>query len=148
MKMMFNKYVYFLALLLVNTFATLQANEFNASSSFDTLEFCENTLQNSPVVTDNTSAYETVAEAYHQHKNPFLFCEIAEGSETEDKKVSFKKAPSPYKFLSNEGKILAFSTAQLFESFSNELQKNIHRPHKVVHKSNVRLHQRYQVFII
>ena len=143
MKMMFNKFLYFIAFLLVNTFASLQANDFHTGVSVITLEVSDNSLQNSSV-----SANEIIVKTAHQHKNPFLFCEIVEGNETEDKKVSSNKAPKQYKFLSNEGKISAFSTAQIFESFSNALQKNIQRPHKVVHKPSIRLHQQYQVFII
>ena len=142
MKITFNKYFYLITILLLNTFATIQANEFNKSLEISAFENCIKELHNSAVCSNDDISINCLSGLL-KYSEGYLFCEVVEGDETEDSELSSKSIS-----YSNKNKISFFSIAELFESSSKALQRNNYRPQSDINEPSLRLHLQFQVFVI
>lgn len=143
MKITFNKYLYFITLLLLNVFASIQANDINVNIeevsntyNFKTTQYSTESYFSNKIT--NTFFSQSLNEIEHN-----ILFDLIESDELEDEEAS-----SRHKSQYTESQETAFNNAKLFEYFSKELQKKIQRPYRVVHMPNIRLHHKYEVFVI
>ncbi|MEH1008897.1 MULTISPECIES: hypothetical protein [unclassified Winogradskyella] len=137
MKKTFYRYLSLVFVLLLSTFANLQASEAVTNSTKTlTTHHCSVTLNYTKQLGGATFI------PHHKGTDDRRNVEIIESNKVEDEEASTKK--QYYKdYLET-----AFINALLFEQSSKLLQKNIYRPQNVIHESSLRLHVQFQVFII
>jgi len=143
MRKTFNRYLSLVVVLLLNTFASLQANEVNSTitdyvaiHNFSVSQF---SAENS---NDPSISHTTFSLLDNDTDNKLLF-DVIENSEGEDEELSSRKK-SPYKDYLE----MLFINEQLFKIASKELQKSIYRPKNDINDPSLRLHIQFQVFII
>ncbi|WP_458627143.1 hypothetical protein [Winogradskyella sp. PC D3.3] len=137
MKKTFNKYLFLIFVILLSTFASLQANE-AFSNSTNTIT----THHRSIIYSYTKRLNDAVFTPQHKDSNDRKGVEIIESNKVEDEEATTQK--QYYKHCLET----AFINAMLFEQSSKQLQKNIYRPQNAIHEPSLRLHVQFQVFII
>ena len=137
MKKTFNRYLSLIVVLLLSTFANLQANEaIGNTTNTLTTHHCSITLTYTKQFSDATII------PYHKGADDRRNVEVIESNKVEDEEASSKK--QYYKdYLET-----AFINALLFEFSSKELQKKPYRSESIINEPCLRLHIQFQVFII
>ncbi|MFT7071388.1 hypothetical protein [Patiriisocius sp. Uisw_017] len=141
--MTLNKYFYLIAVILINSFATIQANNFQFNTEKGLSVYNFKIVQPS----SETSFYNDIDTSSFSEATNHLDCALLFGFieivELENDEFSPKHKPQP-----TNAQEVAFKNSKLFKNSSKELEKNIRRPQRVVLKSTTKLHTQYQVFII
>ena len=143
MKIMFNKNLYLVLVLLLNAFANIQANDLISNIDENTIAYNYEALQNSSKNATYQNTTKTSYSPIQKDSDDRLLFDLIESDEVENEELSSSKQS-----LDTDDHNTAFINAQVFEIFSKELQKNIRRYPSVVNEPSTRLHLRFQVFII
>ncbi|WP_179376083.1 hypothetical protein [Winogradskyella wichelsiae] len=141
MKNTFNKYLTLVVVLLLSTFANLQANDTNNLANNTAIHNLCVQESIADQLGDNFLRSKTITPIHHNsdHRRNV---EIIESNNLEDEEASTKKLY--YKDILE----IAFINALVFEHASNYLQKSIYRPQSAINEPSLRLHIQFQVFII
>ncbi|WP_178984854.1 hypothetical protein [Winogradskyella helgolandensis] len=140
MKTAFKTYLSLFFVLVLNVFASLQAN--NVISSITEVAACSN-LNASKVSIESTDSNATANYSpLTKDTDKDLLFDIIEISEGEEDELS-----SRYKASFKDYLEILLIYAKLFENAS-DLQKNNYRPQSAINDPSLRLHIQFQVFII
>ena len=144
MKIAFNTYLSLFVFIVVNTFTSLHVNEVHSATinNIATQNPCAvgDMVENS---NDEVAATTSFNPYHNDTGSPWFFDFIDNNNEVEDEEASTRNN-SYYKAYLETASI----NAELFESSSKELQKNWYRPQSDIIEPRLRLHVRFQVFII
>lgn len=143
MKIAFNKYLYLGVVLLLNAFANIQANDLTSHIEENTIAYTYEAFQNS---SDKATYHNTTNTLYNPSQKDKKHRLVFDSAESDE--VKNEESPSSKQSQDTHHQNTAFINAQVFKSFSKELQKNIQRYRSIVLKPTTRLHLRFQVFII
>tara|TARA_Y100000815_G_scaffold74570_1_gene63369 strand:+ start:903 stop:1328 length:426 start_codon:yes stop_codon:yes gene_type:complete len=141
MKVTLRKYLFFISAMLLCSLANLQASVAYNSDETSSYEITDEDFSEA-LITTFLSDSATFTPIHKDTKNDLFFeCNEINESENEESTVKHKANFQLSLFA-------ATLNADLYRSFSNELQRNIYRPQPAVTQQNTRLHLKLQVFII
>ena len=137
MKNTFKTYLSVVVVLLLSTFANLQANAIvNTTANASAIDHCDVGHHYAKQFTTTT------IHSSHKDRDDRHNVEIVESNKVEDEEASSKK-----QFHKNYLET-AFINALLFEQSSKQLQRSIYHPQSHLSEPSLRLHVQFQVFII
>jgi len=143
MRMTFNKYLLLVVVLVLNTFASLQAYELVSTKTEQSATHDLSVSQVSANNSNNQCITLASFNPFHKETEGKLLFDLIESNNVENEEATIKN-----KSYNKNDLVTAFINAQLHEHSSKELQKNIYRPQSDINEPTLRLHIQFQVFII